>query len=167
MTGKETATKLFLPEQTVTNFVHRVFDTDGVGARLGVIEAYQRRCWVCRSAENTVTKKMSAQLCFGALPLRAPYLIDGRNARVYRGLQRCECRRRHAIAQSELAADAAFTARALMPGLGTSGADAWPFIDRSTALDSAVRNSRLKRLKSTSSGLSEHVRNKEMCPNRW
>jgi Bacterial regulatory proteins, luxR family len=154
MTGKEIATKLSLSEQTVKNSVHRILDKIGVGGRLGEIEAYQPRRWVCSSAENTVTKKMSAQLSFGALPRRAPCLIDGRNARVYRGLQGCECRRRHAVAQSELAADVAFTAGALLPGLGTSAADAWPFINRNMALASAVRNSRLKRLKSTSSGLS-------------
>jgi hypothetical protein len=86
-TGKEIATKLFLSEQTVKNSVHRILAKVGVGGRFGAIEAYQPRRWICSSAENTVTKKMSAQLCFGALPRRAPCLIDGRNARVYRGLQ--------------------------------------------------------------------------------
>jgi hypothetical protein len=87
ITGKEIATMLFLTEQTVNNLVHRILDKVGNGGRLGVIEAYQPRRWVCSSAENTVTKKISAQLCFGALLRRAPCLIDGRNARVYRGLQ--------------------------------------------------------------------------------
>ena len=87
MTGKEIATKLFLSEQTVKNSVHRILDKVGVGGCLGGIDAYQPRRSVCSCAENTVTKKMSAQLCFGALPRRAPCLIDGRYARVYRGLQ--------------------------------------------------------------------------------
>jgi hypothetical protein len=87
MMGEEIATKLFLSEQTVKNSGHRILDKVGVGGRLGVIDAYQFRRWVCSGAENTVTKKMSAQLCFGALPRRAPCLIDGRYARVYRGLQ--------------------------------------------------------------------------------
>jgi DNA-binding NarL/FixJ family response regulator len=65
MTGKEIATKLFLPEQTVKNSVHRIFDKVGVGDCLGVIEAYQPRRWVCRFAENTVTKKMSASCVSG------------------------------------------------------------------------------------------------------
>jgi hypothetical protein len=87
MTGKEIATKLFLSDQTVKSSVYRILDKVGVGGRLGAIETHQPRRWVRRSAENTVTKKMSAQLCCGALPRRAPCLIDGRNARVYRGLQ--------------------------------------------------------------------------------
>jgi hypothetical protein len=87
MTGKEIATKLFLSEQTVKNSVYRILATVGVGGRLGVIEAYQPSRWVCSSAKNTVTNIMSAQLCFGALPRRVPCLIDGRNTRVYRGLQ--------------------------------------------------------------------------------
>jgi hypothetical protein len=73
--------------KSVKNSVHRILDKVGVGGRLGVIEAHQPKRGVCSSAENTDTKKMSAQLCFGALPRRAPCLIDGRNARVYRGLQ--------------------------------------------------------------------------------
>ena len=87
MTGKEIATKLFLSEQTVKNSVHRILDKVGVGGRLGVIDAYQPRRWVCSCAEKTVTKKMSGQLCFGALPRRARCLIDGRYTRVDRGLQ--------------------------------------------------------------------------------
>ena len=71
MTGKEIATKLFLSEQTVKDSVHRILDKVGVGGRLGVIQAYQPRRWVCSYAENAVTKKMSAQLCFGSLPRRA------------------------------------------------------------------------------------------------
>jgi DNA-binding NarL/FixJ family response regulator len=87
MTGKEIAAKLFLSQQTVKNSVHRILDKVGVGGCLGEIEAYQPSRWVCSSAENTVTKKTSTQLCFGALRRRVPCLIDGRNARVYRGLQ--------------------------------------------------------------------------------
>jgi len=73
--------------KSVKNSVHRILDKVGVGGCLGEIEAYQPSRWVCSSAENTVTKKTSTQLCFGALRRRVPCLIDGRNARVYRGLQ--------------------------------------------------------------------------------
>ena len=87
MTGEEIATKLSLSEQTVKISVHRILDRVGVGGRPGIIEAHQAQTLGLQSANNAVTKKMSAQLCFEVFARRAPCLIDGRNARVYRGLQ--------------------------------------------------------------------------------